>query len=76
MKRSAVIVALSIAALLLSSVAAARGDEVVRTQHTIQAAKASQAEEALARLRERGAAILKQMAEIYKAMGKGEKSGK
>ena len=76
MKRSVVIATLGIAALLLSSAALARGDEVVRTHYTVQNANTSQAEEALARLREREAAILKQMAEIYKSMAKGEKVGK
>jgi hypothetical protein len=74
MKRSAVIAALVIAALALSSAALARGDEVVRTRYTIQTANTSQAEQALAKLREREAAILKQMAEIYKSMG--EKAAK
>ena len=74
MKRSAVIAALVIAALALSSAALARGDEVVRTRYTIQAANTSQAQQALAKLREREAAILKQMAGIYKSMG--EKAAK
>jgi len=46
----------------------------VRTRYTIQTANTSQAEQALAKLREREAAILKQMAEIYKSMG--EKAAK
>ena len=74
MKRSAVIAALVIAALALSSAALALGDEVVRTRYTIQAANTSQAQQALAKLREREAAILKQMAGIYKSMG--EKAAK
>jgi hypothetical protein len=74
MKRSAVIAVLVIAALALSSAALARGDEVVRTRYTIQAANTSQAQQALAKLREREAAILKQMAGIYKSMG--EKAAK
>jgi hypothetical protein len=41
MKRSAVIVTLSIAAMVLSSAALGRGDEVVRSPHTIQPAKAA-----------------------------------
>jgi hypothetical protein len=41
MKRSAVIVALGIAAMMLSSAALGRGDEVVRSPHTIQPAKAA-----------------------------------
>ena len=57
MKRSAVLVILSIAALMLSTAALARGDEVVRSPHTIQAANSSQAQEALPRLGEREAAI-------------------
>ena len=61
---------------LSSSAALARGDEVVRTKYTTQAAQTSQAEEALAKLREREAAILKQMADIYKSMTKGEKAAK
>jgi len=76
MKRSMVIVALSVAALLLSSAALARGDEVVRTKYTTQAANTSQAQQALAKLRAQEAAILKQMADIYKSMAKGEKAAK
>jgi len=71
-----VIVALSVAALLLSSAALARGDEVVRTKYTTQAANTSQAQQALAKLRAQEAAILKQMADIYKSMAKGEKAAK
>jgi hypothetical protein len=69
-------VILSIAALMLSTAALARGDEIVRSPHTTQAANSSQTQEALARLREREAAILKQMADIYKSMAQGEKVGK
>ena len=76
MKRSMVIVALSVAALLLSSAALARGGEVVRTKYTTQAANTSQAQQALAKLRAQKAAILKQMADIYKSMAKGEKAAK
>ena len=76
MKRSAVLVILSIAALLLSTAALARGDEIVRSPHTIQAMDTSQAQGALAKLREQEAAILKQMADIYKSMAQGEKVGK
>jgi hypothetical protein len=74
MKRTTVIVTLSIAALMLSSAALARGDEVVRTRYTAQAAaNTSKAQEALAKLREREAAILKQMSDIYKSMAEGQK---
>ena len=77
MKRSMLIVALSLAALLLSSAAVARGDEVVRTRFTPQAANTtSQAEEALAKLRAQEAAILKQMSDIYKSIAQGQKPAK
>jgi hypothetical protein len=47
MKRSMLIVSLSVAALVLSSAALARGDEVVRSSpHKIQAAKTSQSQAA------------------------------
>jgi hypothetical protein len=76
MKRSAVIVTLSIVALVLSTAALARGDEVVRKHYTVQTATTSQAQEALAKLREQEAAILKQMSEIYKSIAEGQKARK
>ena len=76
MKRSIVIVALSVAALLVSSVALARGDEVVRTKYTTQAANTSEAQQALAKLRAQEAAILKQMSDIYKPIAAGQKPTK
>jgi hypothetical protein len=77
MKKSMVIVALSVVALVLSTAALARGDEVVRTRYTAQAANTtSQAEEALAKLRAQEAAILKQMSDIYKSIAAGQKPTK
>jgi hypothetical protein len=64
MKRTAVIVTLGITALVLSSVALARDDEVVRIKYTTQAASASQAQQALAKLHAQEAAIQKQIADI------------
>ena len=57
MKRTAVIVTLGIAAMVLSSAALARDDEVVRTRYTNQAVNTSQAQQALAKLRAQEAAI-------------------
>jgi hypothetical protein len=77
MKKSMVIVALGVVALVLSTAALARGDEVVRTRYTAQAANTtSQAEEALAKLRAQEAAILKQMSDIYKPIAAGQKPTK
>ena len=74
--RFKVVAVVAVLAASVSSAALARGDEVVRTKYTTQAANTSQAQQALAKLRAQEAAILKQMADIYKSMAKGEKAAK
>jgi hypothetical protein len=77
MKRSVVILTLSVAALVWSTAALARGDEKVRwNPQPVQSAQTS-SQEALARLRAQEAALLKKLAELHQSMAKAlEKSGK
>ena len=77
MKRSVVILTLSVAALVWSTAAVARGDEKVRwNPATVQSAPTS-TQEALAKLHAQEAAILKKLAEVRQSMAKAlEKSGK
>jgi hypothetical protein len=77
MKRSVVILTLSVAALAWSTAAVARGDERLRwNAPTAQSAQTS-SQEALARLHAQEAALLKKLAEVRQSMAKAlEKSGK
>ena len=76
MKRSAVIVSLSLVALLFSSAVLARGDEKVRwNAQTVQSAQTS-SQEALAKLHAEEAVLLKRLEEIRQSMAKALASSK
>ena len=77
MKRSILILTLSVAALVWSTAALARGDEKVRWNgQTVQSAHTS-SQEALAKLHAQEAALLKKLAEVRQSMAKAlEKSAK
>jgi hypothetical protein len=77
MKRSVLILTLSVAALVWSTAAVARGDEKVGwNAPTVQSAQTS-SQDALAKLHAQEAALLKKLAEVRQSMAKAlEKSGK
>jgi hypothetical protein len=77
MKRSVLILTLSVVALVWSTAALARGDEKVRwNAPTVQSAQ-TPSHEALAKLHAQEAALLKKLAEVRQSMAKAlEKSGK
>jgi hypothetical protein len=77
MKRSVLILTLSVVALVWSTAAVARGDEKVRwNAPTVQSAQTS-SQDALAKLHAQEAALLKKLAEVRQSMAKAvEKSGK